>query len=805
MAKDISELAQAGQEVESIPVSINYDIIRLFSEGLYSSPHKAIEELVCNSYDADADRVHVLLPEQPDDSSDALAPLWVIDNGHGMDQYGFLQLWRIADSEKINQTASPKDRLPIGQFGIGKLAAYVLAKQLTHISRKNNKLLLTVMNFNEIQGRHNDSDNSVVISLREIDEKTAKDYLSDIEHRDSEAWELMFSKKNRKKTWTAAGLSNFRDLYNKLGTGRLQWVISTGLPLYTDFKVKLNGTNIDSSKERKPVIKEIKIDQEFEGIGKIIGTASIYKDPLTSGKSDKFGRSNGFFIRVRKRVINLDDPYFGLRQHDSSQLNQAAWSRFALEIEANGLRNYLLSSREGVKEDETIRKFREFLHEQFNMCRALFNEQHRQNLKQIDASALISDLPNTKIIETLFRGAEITTLEKPNIYFINSEKVDRENQLEWLEAYKKTITEKPFEQTQFKEIGPYNLPIQYDIATRKLVINSDHPFINKLTEDGKNRTPAALFALSEVLLLGQLQDQGISPASIASLMEEREEILRITAGETTPLAKDILRQLEIANSNSFALERATGAVFRLMGFEYEERGGNTPGPDGVLFANLGRHHRESANYKLVYDAKQTDGPSVPASRINLSSLEHFRNKESADFGFFIAIAYHAESKESGTLNEQICNSAYNNLTLLKIEHLEQLVKLHYKYGITLSQLRSLFEETNTTQSVTDWIQKLENDLRKETDIPLDILLRGLEEAKSDLKSSPNVNAVRAKNSKLEDYEPERLIARLSAVQTIVGSRWIEVNEQTHDVHMHQTSDQILKELEKQQKALFDTS
>lgn len=195
MAKDISELAQAGQEVESIPVSINYDIIRLFSEGLYSSPHKAIEELVCNSYDADADRVHVLLPEQPDDSSDALAPLWVIDNGHGMDQYGFLQLWRIADSEKINQTASPKDRLPIGQFGIGKLAAYVLAKQLTHISRKNNKLLLTVMNFNEIQGRHNDSDNSVVISLREIDEKTAKDYLSDIEHRDSEAWELMFGKK----------------------------------------------------------------------------------------------------------------------------------------------------------------------------------------------------------------------------------------------------------------------------------------------------------------------------------------------------------------------------------------------------------------------------------------------------------------------------------------------------------------------------------------------------------------------------------------------------------------------------------
>ena len=42
----------AGTQVDTIPVSINYDIIYHFSEGLYSSPHKAIEELVSNSYDA---------------------------------------------------------------------------------------------------------------------------------------------------------------------------------------------------------------------------------------------------------------------------------------------------------------------------------------------------------------------------------------------------------------------------------------------------------------------------------------------------------------------------------------------------------------------------------------------------------------------------------------------------------------------------------------------------------------------------------------------------------------------------------
>lgn len=90
---------QIGRPIEQIPVSINYDIIRLFSEGLYKSPHKAVEELVSNSYDANARRVHVLLPEAKEDT-DELDPLWVIDDGHGMDVNGFRQLWRVADSTK---------------------------------------------------------------------------------------------------------------------------------------------------------------------------------------------------------------------------------------------------------------------------------------------------------------------------------------------------------------------------------------------------------------------------------------------------------------------------------------------------------------------------------------------------------------------------------------------------------------------------------------------------------------------------------------------------------------------------------
>ena len=143
------------------------------------------------------------------------------------------------------------------------------------------------------------------------------------------------------------------------------------------------------------------------------------------------------------------------------------------------------------------------------------------------------------------------------------------------------------------------------------------------------------------------------------------------------------------------------------------------------------------------------------------------------------------------------------MTLLKLEHLEKLLELHYQYGITLTKLRSLFIETNTTQSVTEWIDKLENELSDSADIPLEILLHALEQAKSDSKSQPNVKDVRAKNPELEDYEPDNLIARLEAVEMIVGSRWIEVDTLSHDVRMHHTSDQILNELDKQTMMMHD--
>src|SRR5438093_11306785 len=91
--------ASIGKPTDSIDVRLSYKIIELFSEGLYASPNKAIEELVANSFDAGAQRVHVL---HSSDMHDQNATIVVIDDGEGMDSGGLKQHWLIGISKKRN-------------------------------------------------------------------------------------------------------------------------------------------------------------------------------------------------------------------------------------------------------------------------------------------------------------------------------------------------------------------------------------------------------------------------------------------------------------------------------------------------------------------------------------------------------------------------------------------------------------------------------------------------------------------------------------------------------------------------------
>ncbi len=800
------ESLEGGSSKKDLTVRISYEIIQLFSEGLYKSPHKAVEELVSNSFDAGASSVRILMP-RPGEASDSL---WVIDNGTGMDSSGFELLWQIAHSPKGDDDAPHvKGRAPIGQFGIGKLAAYVLAWRLTHISRASGKYRFTSMNFKDLTGRHQwEVHEDVTLELKETDEAGARHLLAEIEARDPDAWASLFGEK-AEESWTAAALTDFKDLAGRLKEGTLGWVLRTGLPLATDFKIILNGDELVPSKaDWEPTetwtiggkddeeaealgLTVSKDGVEIEDLGLVTGEARLYPQSLTGGKSDQLGRSHGFFVRVRGRVINLEDELFGIEA-----LNHAAWARFAMDVEVDGLRKNLLSSREGVRDAAPVRILRKYMHEKFNAIRRMYDKVQKDKLVGIDITQLLSDAPSSLVVDPLVEAVTVEAYSAgKSLYYIRApEDLTDDAVKSWLEDFENRARKQVFDSVEKVKQSRYGKAAEYDAADRRLTFNEEHPFIAKLEANSKNRTPATLFASSEILTDALVRRFGFDSSTAVEFFDARDRVLRLLAGESPLSARDALSLLEVANQDETAMERAVGAAFKTLGFEYERRGGSTGGPDGVLDARLGRQGPGLADFRLVFDAKTSNHPRIPAGQIDWGALKAFMNQEDADFGFAIGRDFQGSEDENAAVNDR---ARREEITVLKTQHLKRLLELHLQYGVTLPQIRSLFEQAYSIPQVEQWIDNLSATLQTpEAQVPLRTLLEAIEQQKSDELAAPTIQVARTLSPSLKAFPPEKLVAVLKGVSDIVGRNWIEFDEKGPGIHLQQSVDQIILEVER---------
>src|SRR6266545_1120213 len=310
--------ASIGTQKDSIDVRLSYRIIELFSEGLYASSNKAVEELVANSFDAGAQRVGLLISPNLHDQD---ATIVVIDDGEGMDAEGLKQHWLIGISNKRRLTALPRNRQQIGKFGIGKLATYVLADRLTHVSKREGKYYSTSMAFSAIDKRVEreiEPKTPIKIPLRELSESEAKEALKVwTETPAFKAMGMPLFGKGAPPSWTVAIMSALKEKAHEIRPGMLEWVLRTALPLRPDFEIWLNGKGLEPSKQGKGLIKtwvlgkditelpkpgpkeaspsedervpptsEHRFGLDVPGLGRITGYAEEYEDLLT-GKSDE--------------------------------------------------------------------------------------------------------------------------------------------------------------------------------------------------------------------------------------------------------------------------------------------------------------------------------------------------------------------------------------------------------------------------------------------------------------------------------------------------------------------------------------
>ena len=690
-------LESVGKKIDDIDVTISSRIIELFSAGLYSSPNKAFEELICNSYDAFASKVAVYSPDDPTVSN---AYIWVCDNGEGLDASELKQLWKIGESLKRKDKERDKKRLQIGQFGIGKLSTYILARKLTYISKKNEQYILATMDYNLI----NNDVNGIKIDEREISEDEAK-LIAD-EYIKSELLNFKLFGEKASKTWTISLMTELKPKASEIKPGRLKWLLSTALPLNPGFQLKFNGAEVESSKVKTPIMKKWIIGKEDQTLDKIDGAVSrvekdadgkekyyvdllnirgingefiLYEDSLVEGKSSNLGRSHGIFLSIRGRLINLDDPLLGMEA-----FSHGAFNRTRIIINADELDDNLTSTREAVRDSLPFTQLKEYIKKKFNNeVRKYYFEQERKLDQEKSVSYRMAQTAYTTSKRPVYNFIKQFYEEKIiNPLLIEKPALDKKEQLlglyeRDLETGEQVIEKIEYDYKQIEEsIAKLNL------LTKTLWINKSHPYVANYIDSNNNLIPLESMIITEVLTESHLYELSLDEGMINDIIKKRDSTLR-----------------QLALSDKMGIP--TAAVF---GFEVTPIGGNGE-PDGKAEAYLGfSEEGKKRSYSLTYDAKSTAKNKIAAATAHLSGLRRHREKYGADFSLEVAIDYQGATDEMSAISIEAKNE---KVTMLTAKDLIKLLLLITPKQIGLDKLRELFETCYAPQDVHEWIENVE--------------------------------------------------------------------------------------------------
>ena len=745
--------AAIGNATDNINVRLSYRIVELFSEGLYTSPNKAVEELVANSFDAGARRVHVLLSSNLHDQDATIA---VFDDGEGMDQEDLKRHWLIGISNKRRLSALPRGRQQIGKFGIGKLATYVLANRLTHISKCGGKYYSTSMDYRTIDKRvdHEIEPKAPIrLTLRELTEGQVKQAVEPwIGTAAFKAAKTVLFGKRSPESWTLSIMSSLKPKVHEIKQGTLGWVLRTALPLRPDFGIWLNGQELESSKEGKGLLKrwvlgkdlvelpkpspkpvitseDVHVAESNEHhfgldvpeLGRITGYAEAYKDLLT-GKSDEIGRSHGFFVYVYGRLLNVDDGHFGI---SPDELRHGTFGRFRLVVHMDGLDKGLRSNREAIGEGPLLDKTQDVLRAIFNAVRSTIETHDRDEEPGAKLARALAASPSSlsrRPIVDLSRA--VVTGRSKSRYLIVPEYASDEQ----LEAFFVDLEKRAADEAE-RFVTGVNIDFdgssrdgmaKFDTKSGILHLNAGHSFVSTFHDEFTNKRlgqPLELLAMAEVLIEAHLHVIGVETSKIENFLSARDQLLRNLTDESgRQSALSLANALSEARNSPDRLEKAVCDAFRSLGF-YVTPLGMRGEPDGVAAADLSADEQgKPRNYKVSLEAKskKTSGATVSAKDVGIAAVVQHRDKRECEHAIVIGPAFPTSEGDTSALGQQIntdrewsrAAGTAKTITLITVDDLAQLVRLRPVKQIGLQKLRELFKECSLPDQSAAWVESV---------------------------------------------------------------------------------------------------
>lgn len=724
-------LPEIGHEKGKLQVRLSNQIIHLLSEQMYSSPLKAIEELVVNAYDADALECRIGIPvEAGDDRS-----IVVYDDGHGMDFAGLEQLWHVGESPKRGKEVSDKrHRKLIGKFGIGKLATYAIADRITYLSRRDGRILHVTCDYRSFKSDPEGAADAVPLLVNEVDDpkvfRSETLFRSVCEAVDLDADHLT----NGVSTWTLCVLESLKPKAAELKIGRLKWVLRTAMPLRSDFAVQVNDEKLQSSKSSFASIVSFDIkdlslnrikalnEQQHNQIwhwtrtatgltskmfpSGVTGSVIVTDRSLVQGKSADIDRSHGFFVKVRGRLVNQKDELFGLHA-----LTHATINFFRADIEADDLNSEVTAPREGLETGPKTATIQRLLLELFNEARS----------KQVAAEKATSDAEKRKregersyvpprlverpIADTLSMfGTSDAGPDADDSYFYMTPQGP--------EVLNKVVEQLYTERKKFKfeyvALGRTDRMVKFDPSSATFSMNDDHELVTAYSDDPRAQSLLEDIATSEVMLEVYMREAGIDTFRIGEVLERRDLLLRSLSQDRVYSLDSIARQLRDNVNDEYNLEVALVAAARALGFNAKhisKRGE----PDGIArFMDY-----KSGETKLTLEAKSSEGEPGLGS-LDFAGLAEHAKRHEAQGCLLIAPSYVGEKlkrkdEDGAAIDTAVEHRATTgNISCWTIEDLARIVEAAESHQITASQISDIVRTTFKPAAVHAAVELLLN-------------------------------------------------------------------------------------------------
>jgi hypothetical protein len=710
-------IKEGAVEEDVVEVDISYDIIRHVSAQLYTNPRKAIEELVCNSYDAGANVCYVTLP------ADASGSLMVLDNGKSMDLNGLKDLWKVAYSPKDRGEGKPRienDRMQIGKFGVGKLAAFALGERLTHIACVKGNVRVVSVGQCEIKEKKGGKAPSFKVFRMPLEKAIhfLEPHFADLPRPWEKGWE----------TWTLALVEDIdpRASGRALMIGFLRRMIKTALPISADFKVFLEGEEVPK-KEIDPSDIEVRVDitdpelrkkirealQAFwqdalrrdkpedvperycnlkvdkvqnpqkvsekvialivPELGPIIGDAIITKTSLTTDKLVERGYvNNGFAIRANGKLINPEDELFGVTARSHSY-----WSRFIANVEIPGLDRVLLVQRNQVSENSDEAQIaRTVMRTLFNYTRVK-DDEIRKEEREYKPESFGSRL---RTLSPLIAPIALSGLAEG------------------------TLPEKGLESLDidFSSLGETGPATRYDPDEQKILVNEDHPLIAALDDLGET-SKALRHVVGEVLAgtqmaKGYLRSQSVPEKVVEDTAEIIEVSVRSAAGFVIDEVEYQIKEIDEASYiGGKPFENAVVSAFRSLRLVATRHGG-TEEPDGIIEIPVSG----APNLRISVEAKGSKGV---ITHKELSEATVTRQSDDFNCSHAIAIAREfategREKKESALLRE-----TKGKVPLITTAGIACLLNLHKRRPFTYDKVAKILTTWTHPDDLEQFIEQ----------------------------------------------------------------------------------------------------